>query len=78
MTAAIVIVCALVGFAIFFFIVKRLVRMAVRVALFGALIFALIVGAIAWWWYAPLQNYSPPQNSNRSPQQSAPQRPARK
>ena len=53
MAALITVAFAVVGFAIFFFVVKRLVRMAVRVALVGALFFALLVAAVAWYFYAP-------------------------
>lgn len=77
MTAAIIaIVFALVGFAVFFFIVKRMVRMAVRIVLVGAFLFALVVGALAWWWYAPLGGASSSQNANRQPANAS--RPARK
>lgn len=49
-----VLIFAVVGFAIFFFVVKRLLRMAIRVAMLGALLFALLLGALAWWYYDPL------------------------
>ncbi len=75
MTAGLItIVFALVGFAVFFFIVKRMVRMAVRLALVGAILFALLVGAIAWWWYAPLGDGSAVPNGNRQPATSRPAR----
>lgn len=45
-----IIVVAVVGFGLFFFVLKRLLRMAVRLALFGAILVALLVGAAAWWW----------------------------
>jgi hypothetical protein len=76
MTAGIIIVIALAGFVLFFFVVKRLVRMAVRVALVGAFLFALLVGAVAWWWYAPLGNSSSPTGRGARPASSP--RPARK
>ncbi len=53
MTAFISILVALVGFWLFFFVVKRVLRMAIRLAIIGALLFALLAGGIAWWWYAP-------------------------
>jgi hypothetical protein len=28
--------------------------MAIRLAVVGALLLALLVGAVAWWWYDPL------------------------
>lgn len=54
MEIIVVAVIALVGFGLFFFVLKRLLRMAVRLALFGAILIALVAGAAAWWWYAPL------------------------
>lgn len=48
-----VVIFAALGFAIFFFVLKRLLRMAIRVAVVGAVLLALVVGAAAWWWYAP-------------------------
>ena len=54
MEIIVVVVIALVGFGLFFFVLKRLLRMAVRLALVGAVLFALVVGALAWWWYDPL------------------------
>jgi hypothetical protein len=63
-------VVALIGFAIFFFVLKRLLKMAIRLSFFGAILVALVVGALAWWWYSPLESAA---NQNRN---SAP-RPAR-
>ncbi|HZI20185.1 MAG TPA: hypothetical protein VEY09_16490 [Pyrinomonadaceae bacterium] len=74
MDILIVLVLALAGFGLFFFVVKRLLRMAIRVAVFGALLFALLTGALAWWWYDPLGSVSAPQNANR---RDATTRPAR-
>ena len=54
MELALIIIVALVGFGVFFFVVKRMLRMAVRLAIIGALLFALLAGAAAWWWYDPL------------------------
>jgi hypothetical protein len=48
-----IIAAALVGFWLFFFVLKRVLRMAIRLAVVGALLLALLVGALAWWWYAP-------------------------
>ena len=50
-----IIVVALVGFWLFFFVLKRLLRMALRLAVVGALLLALVAGAVAWWWYSPLE-----------------------
>ncbi|MCA1592782.1 MAG: hypothetical protein LC754_09065 [Acidobacteria bacterium] len=59
------IVVAVIGFAVFFFVVKRVLRMAIRLALVGAVLFALLAGAVAWWWYgASLSDFSPTQNRN--------------
>ena len=63
-----IIAVALVGFWLFLFVFKRLLRMALRLAVLGALVLALLAGAFAWWWYSP---------SERAPGQkpSAPARP---
>ena len=73
MLTASVIVVALVGFALFYFVAKRLLRMAIRLAVVGALLFALLAGAVAWWWYDPLG----PGEENRNRNSSRPARPAR-
>lgn len=70
MELVIIVVAALVGFWLFFVVLKRVLRMALRLAVVGALLLALLVGAVAWWWYAPLSGSS---NRNRS----APARPNR-
>ena len=70
MEIAIIIAAALVGFWLFFVVLKRVLRMALKLAVLGALLLALLVGALAWWWYAPLGGAS---NSNRN----APARPSR-
>ena len=57
-----IIVIALVGFWLFFFVLKRVLRMAIRLAVIGGLLLALLAGAVAWWWYDPLGG---PPNSNR-------------
>lgn len=74
MTTAVFIAAALVGFLLFFFVLKRLLRMAIRLAFVGALLLALLAGAAAWWWYAPLSGPTPSQNRNAS---ARPTRPAR-
>ncbi len=74
MLTASVIIIALVGFALFYFVAKRLLRMAIRLAVVGALLFALLAGAVAWWWYDPLGSSS---NSNQNRKSSRPARPAR-
>jgi|GEM_PF-1383489 len=73
MELLVVLVLALAGFGVFFFVVKRMLRMAIRVAVLGALLFALLLGALAWWWYDPLGGRAP-QNGNR---RDATTRPAR-
>ena len=50
----VIIGAALVGFWLFFVVLKRVLRMAIRLAVVGALLLALLVGAVAWWWYDPL------------------------
>jgi hypothetical protein len=61
---------AVVGFVLFFFVLKRLLRMALRLAVVGALLLALLAGAVAWWWYSPServtnQNKGTPARSTR-------------
>jgi len=68
MEIIVVTVVALLGFGLFFFVLKRLLRMAIRLALFGAILVGLLVAALAWWWYAPL---------GRSPENRNASRPAR-
>lgn len=76
MTAALITIAfAVVGFAIFFFVVKRLVRMAVRVAMVGAFFFALLVAAVAWYFYAPSNDAKTTRDGRQS---ATPARPARK
>ena len=72
MTTAVIIFAAVVGFSIFFFVLKRVLRMAVRLAFVGALLLALVAGAVAYWWYEPFGGGSKT-NTNRS----APARKAR-
>jgi hypothetical protein len=64
MELTVIIAAALVGFLLFFVVLKRVLRMAVRLAVVGALLLALLVGALAWWWYDPLGSRAP-SNSNR-------------
>jgi hypothetical protein len=59
-----IIAAALVGFWLFFVVLKRVLRMALRLAVVGALLLTLLVGAVAWWWYDPLGGR--PSNSNRT------------
>jgi len=73
MTTAIIIAAALLGFLVFLFVLKRVLRMAVRLAVVGALLLALLAGAVAWWWYAPASGPTPGQNRNAA----RPARPAR-
>ena len=69
MELVIIIVAAHVGFWLFFMVLKRVLRMALRLAVIGGLLLALLVGAVAWWWYEPFGG----SNSSRN----APARPAR-
>lgn len=68
-------VVALVGFALFFFVLKRLLRMAIRAAVVGAVMLALLAGAVAWWWYDPLGGRAP--NTNGRNTNARATRPAR-
>ena len=70
MELVVIIAAALVGFWLFFFVLKRVLRMAIRLAVVGALLLALLLGALAWWWYEPFGGSS---NGNRN----APARPSR-
>jgi hypothetical protein len=72
MTTAVIIAVALLGFWLFFFVLKRVLRMAVRLAAVGAVLLALLAGAAAWWWYAPT-GATPNQNRPAA----RPSRPAR-
>lgn len=53
MNIAIIIgVVVLVGVLwVFMFMARRAVRWAIRLALLGIVVLALLVGAVAWWWY---------------------------
>lgn len=75
MELIVIIAAAFVGFLVFFFVLKRVLRMAIRLAVVGALLLALLAGAVAWWWYAPLDRLSDA-NRNRNAA-SRPSRPAR-
>jgi hypothetical protein len=68
-----IIVTALIGFWLFFFVFKRLLRMAIRLAVVGAIILALVAGAFAWWWYSPSER-TPGQNRNAPARQTRPAR----
>ncbi len=63
MELVIIIAVALVGFWLFFAVLKRVLRMALRLAVVVALLLALLVGAVAWWWYDPLGGTA---NTNRN------------
>ena len=65
-------IIALVGFWLFLFVFKRVLRMALRLAVLGAIILALLAGAFAWWWYSPSER-TPGQNRN-APRQTRPAR----
>jgi NhaP-type Na+/H+ or K+/H+ antiporter len=56
------------GFALFFIVVRRVMRFALRVALIGALALALITGALVWWFFGA----SGDSNSPRSPARARP------
>ena len=42
------------AFGLLFILVRRALRLAIRLALAGLLLLALLVGALAWWYYSPL------------------------
>jgi hypothetical protein len=65
MELAVIIAAALVGFWFFFVVLKRVLRMALRLAVVGALLLALLVGAVAGWWYEPFGGSS--KNSRNAP-----------
>ncbi|HEX8188386.1 MAG TPA: hypothetical protein VF586_08545, partial [Pyrinomonadaceae bacterium] len=65
MELVIIIAAALVGFWLFLFVLKRVLRMAIRLAVVGALLLALLVGAVAWWWYEPLGGSGANRNTAR-------------
>jgi len=71
MELAVIIAAALVGFWLFFVVLKRVLRMALRLAVVGALLLGLLAGGVAWWWFDPLGG--PPAGDRNSPA-----RPARK
>lgn len=75
MELAIIVAAALVGFWLFFVILKRVLRMALRLAVVGALLLALLAGAVAWWWFDPLGGS--PNNARRPAGPSRVTRPAR-
>ena len=75
MELIVVAIVAVLGFGLFFFVLKRLLRMAIRLALFGAIVVALLAGAAAWWWYAPLSGDS--SNASNRNRNGSPARPAR-
>ena len=74
MTVAVIIAAALVGIWLFFFVLKRVLRMAIRLAVVGALLLALVAGALAWWWHTSTSGATPSQNRNAT---ARPARPAR-
>jgi NhaP-type Na+/H+ and K+/H+ antiporter len=72
MELVVIAIIALVGFWLFLFVFKRVLRMALRLAVLGAIILALLAGAFAWWWYSPSER-APGQNRN-APRQARPAR----
>ena len=74
MELVIIIAATLVGFWLFFVVLKRVLRMAVGLAVVGGLLLALLVGAVAWWWYEPFGGRSPNQNRAAPSRTSRPAR----
>jgi hypothetical protein len=66
-----IIAAALVGFWLFFVVLKRVLRMALRLAVVGALLLALLSGAVAWWWFDPLGGPTGNRNSPARPARNA-------
>jgi hypothetical protein len=73
MGLAVIAIIALVGFWLFLFVFKRVLRMALRLAVLAAIIVALLAGAFAWWWYSSPSGRTPAQNRN-APRQTRPAR----
>jgi hypothetical protein len=73
LTAAAVIVVALFGLGVFFFLLKRTVRLFIRLALLGIIALLMLAGAFAWWWYGMSETNSP-RNQNRAPATTRPAR----
>ncbi|HEX8119120.1 MAG TPA: hypothetical protein VF521_17720 [Pyrinomonadaceae bacterium] len=71
MELVVIIVAALIGFWLFLFVLKRVLRMALRLAVVGALLLALLVGALAWWWYDPLGGSSKTNRNTARPARNA-------
>jgi hypothetical protein len=67
-----IVVVALAGFWLFFFVLKRVLRMALRLAVVGAVLLAVLLGALAWFWYAPSEKT--PSQSRNAPRQTRPAR----
>lgn len=49
-TPIIAIVIGVVGLALLFIIMRRVLRMAIRLVLIGLVLFALLIGGVYWWW----------------------------
>ena len=56
-----------IAFGLLFMIVRRALRLAFRLALVGLFLLALLVGALAWWYYSPLQSGQPQRPSPARP-----------
>jgi len=72
MELVVIAIIALVGFWLFLFVFKRVLRMALRLAVLGAIILALLAGAFAWWWYSPSERTPTPKPN--APRQARPAR----
>lgn len=72
MELVVIVVIALVGFWLFLFVFKRVLRMALRLAVLAAIILALLAGAFAWWWYSSPAEKTPP--GRNAPRQTRPAR----
>ena len=63
----IVVFVIVIAFGVAFMIVRRAVRLAFRLALVGLFLLSLLVGALAWWYYSPLQSGQPQRPSPARP-----------
>ena len=46
----IAVVVGVVGIALLFIVMRRVLRMAIRLVIIGVVLFALLIGGVFWWW----------------------------
>ncbi len=49
-TPIIAVVIGVIGLAVLFVIMRKVLRMAIRLVLVGLVLFALLIGGVFWWW----------------------------